>query len=66
MFLILVSRNVRGHADLVYLSNVQTNCHSTCSFFFEKCVHWKSNIDTKNDGWEDASPFKNDYFGYLC
>ena len=26
----------------------------------------KSNIDTKNDGLENASPFKHGYFGYLC
>ncbi len=26
----------------------------------------KSNIDTKNDGLENVSPFKHGYFGYLC
>ena len=26
----------------------------------------KTNIDTKNDGLENVSPFKHGYFGYLC
>ena len=26
----------------------------------------KSNIDTKNDGLENVSPFKHGYFGYPC
>ena len=26
----------------------------------------KSNIDTKNDGFQNVSPFKYGYFGYLC
>ena len=26
----------------------------------------KSNIDTKNDGFENESPFKHGYFGYPC
>ena len=30
------------------------------------CTPPKSNIDTKNDGLENVSPFKHGYFGYLC
>ncbi len=26
----------------------------------------KPNMDTKNDGLENVSPFKHGYFGYLC
>ena len=26
----------------------------------------KINIDTKNDGLENVSPFRYGYFGYLC
>ena len=26
----------------------------------------KTNMDTRNDGWEKVTPFKHGHFGYLC
>ena len=36
------------------------------SVSFRVCTPPKSNIDTKNDGVLNVSPFKNCYFGYPC
>ena len=31
---------------------------------FARITPWKFNIDTKNYGWEEVSPFNNCYFWY--
>ena len=46
-------------------------CHCTCPFSFgdaygqlkNACTPSKSNVDTKNDGLQNVSPFKPGYFG---
>jgi len=42
------------------------NCFSKTCIFKSNVTPPKTNIHTKNDGLEDVSPFKHDYFGYLC